>query len=47
VPPALDPALEQRIRSLFRDTAIGGEPATGKAHATRPRAAGGGIKDKA
>jgi hypothetical protein len=27
--PALDPALEQRIRSIFRDTALSGEPAPG------------------
>jgi hypothetical protein len=24
--PSLDPALEQRIRSIFRDTALSGEP---------------------
>ncbi len=45
--PALDPALEQRIRSIFRDTALGGEPAAGNDSGPLPRIVSAGSKDKA
>ncbi len=45
--PALDPALEQRIRSIFRDTALGGEPAASNASGALPRIISAGSKDKA
>ncbi len=45
--PALDPALEQRIRSIFRDTALGGEPAASNDSGALPRIISAGSKDKA
>jgi hypothetical protein len=45
--PTLDPALEQRIRSIFRDTALGGgDQSAGSGETTKPRVAALGNKDK-
>ncbi|MEZ5924483.1 MAG: EAL domain-containing protein [Hyphomicrobiaceae bacterium] len=46
-PPALDPALEQRIRSIFRDTALRGSEAPAADAQTAPTQRAAGIgKDK-
>lgn len=43
---ALDPALEQRIRSIFRDTARAGDSPAGTDHGAPPRKPGSADKDR-